>query len=216
MIKGVIFDLDGTLLHTLPDLHDSINATLRNFGYPEISEIDTLHFICHGARDFVFKSLPQDAKDNVEACLAFFGEYYEKSGSPRTALFDGIDGVLKKLAEQGVKLGIVTNKPQRNAEDVYRRYLSAYPFTYVTGQVEGVDVKPDPTLTLQCIKAFGLEKQQVVFVGDGETDVQTAINAGIQGIAVTWGYRQKTDLKKAGAVHFADTPEMLLDMICSL
>lgn len=216
MIKGVIFDLDGTLLHTVPDLHDCMNAMLRHFGYPEITENDTRRFIGHGAREFVLQSLPPEARGMEKECLKFYGEYYEQSGSPKTALFDGVDELLKKLTADGVKLAIVSNKPQRNTEDVYRKYLSAYNFAYVTGHVKGVEVKPDPTLTLDCIQKLGLKKEETVFVGDGETDVQTAIRAGIKGISVLWGYRDKAELIEAGATHFVETASQLYQAIRSL
>lgn len=216
MIKCVIFDLDGTLLHTVPDLHDCMNAMLRHFGYPEITESDTRRYIGHGAREFVLQSLPPEAKGREKECLKFFGAYYEKSGSPKTALFDGIDQLLKKLTADGVKLAIVSNKPQRNTEDVYRKYLSAYNFAYVTGQVKGIEVKPDPTLTLDCIQKLGLNKEETVFVGDGETDVKTAIRAGIKGISVLWGYRDQSELEDAGATRFVENTQQLYQVICSL
>ncbi len=216
MIKGVIFDLDGTLLHTIPDLHDCMNATLRHFGYPEITESDTRRFIGHGARDFVLQSLPPKARDKEKECMEYYNEYYENSGSPKTALFDGVDTLLKQLTADGIKLAIVSNKPQRNTKDVYRKYLSAYDFSYVSGQVNGVDVKPDPALTLRCIEKLGLKKEQTVFVGDSETDVQTAINAGVVGIAVLWGYRDKKQLAEVGAKRFAESPRALYEMIQSL
>lgn len=216
MVKGAIFDLDGTLVHSLPDLRDCMNAMLRKFGYPEITEAETMRNIGRGAREFVLQSLPAEARGREEECRRAYAEIYAASGSPKTALFPGIPELLTRLSSAGVKLAVVSNKPQRNTEQVYEKYLSAYAFDYVTGHRPGTEIKPDPASTFACLAALGLEPGETAFIGDGETDAQAALRSGTLGISVLWGYRTREELAAAGATRFARTPAELFDILNSL
>jgi phosphoglycolate phosphatase len=120
---------------------------------------------------------------------------------------------MQNLKGRGYKLAILTNKPQITTDDVYKTYMSDLGFDLVIGQRAGVKIKPDPTSALEILKEFDVEPKNAFFVGDGETDVMTAINGKMQGIAVLWGYRSKEQLEKAGAKVFANTPKDLIKLI---
>lgn len=214
MNKAVIFDLDGTLLHTLPDIFDHVNITLKHFGYPERTEKEVMAFIGCGARNLIKCSLPEGlSEERVSECHDYYNKAYTGSNSPKTKLFDGIKEVVKNLKERGYKVAILTNKPQETTDNVHQRYMSDMGFDKVVGQSKSVKVKPDPTAAQAILKEFGVEPNNCYFVGDGETDVLTSLNLKSKGIAVLWGYRSKEQLKEAGATVFANEPKDLISLI---
>lgn len=215
MVKAVIFDLDGTLLNTYPDLHVAMNAMLKEFSLPPISEAEVKSYIGYGARQYVQSAIPESMWDRTDECLAAYNRIYDGGGSPLTRLYDGIDGLLKELKKLGLKLVILSNKPQPSTDEVYAKYLKDYDFDYVYGQRPGFETKPSVQPTLFVLKELGLRPEEAVFVGDGETDMQTAINSGVAGIGVLWGYRSKEQLEKAGGKYFAASAGELLSLIQS-
>lgn len=210
MKKAVIFDLDGTLLHTVPDLTDNINLMLEKFGYRTLTEKQVAKLVGSGARKLVYDCIGQDISDGeLDERLAYYNACYNSSNSPKTRLFDGIEELLLRLESEGYILAIMTNKPQESTDQVEKEHLTKFRFAKIVGASNGVKCKPDKTATENLIKELKMDKKDVVFVGDGETDVLTAINAEIDGIAVLWGYREKEDLERVGAKVFAkDTFEL--------
>ncbi len=214
MNKAVIFDLDGTLLHTLPDILENINYMLSHYGYPLLDEPTIKGYIGTGARNLVKYSVGIDLTETeLDDRLAYYNTFYTASPSSQTKIFDGIAEVLTALKNKGYKLAILTNKPQETTDTVYKNHLSKFGFDKVVGQSGTVKCKPDKTATLSILKEIDVLPENAYFVGDGETDVETSINAGTNGIAVLWGYRNKDQLKKAGATVFANTPADLLNLI---
>ncbi len=214
MNKAVIFDLDGTLLHTLPDIHYYVNQMLEHYSYPLRTESEVMQFIGCGSRNLIKLSLPEGLSDErVTECHNYYNKIYTDSGSPKTCVFDGIKEVVQTLKKCGYRLAILTNKPQETTDTVLDRYMSDFGFDMVVGQSEKVKVKPDPTTAKNILKKFDVLPKDCYFVGDGETDVQTSINLGSNGIAVLWGYRSKAQLTVAGAKTFAVNPKDLLDLI---
>ncbi len=214
MNKLVIFDLDGTLLDTLPDIHFYVNRMLEHFDYPLRTKEEVMHFIGCGSRNLIKKSLPNNlTEERITECHNYYNKVYTQSNSPRTKLFDVIPQVVKNLKQRGYKIAILTNKPQETTDTVYERYMKDMGFDLVVGQKEGVKVKPDPTSAKEILKRFDVLPENTYFVGDGETDVETSINLGSNGIAVLWGYRNKDQLLSAGAKVFATNPVQLNDLI---
>ncbi len=214
MNKIVIFDLDGTLLHSLPDIHYYVNKMLAHFGFPERSQNEVMQFIGNGAKNLVKRSLPDGVSEElVNKCHKYYNEIYTASNSPRTKLFDGVDSALKRLKERGYKLAILTNKPQITTDKIHSEYMTGLNLDMVVGQKDGVKIKPDPATTLSIISKLNGTADNTYFVGDGETDVLTATNSNTKGIAVLWGYRNKQQLESAGAKIFASSFEELLSII---
>ncbi len=214
MSKLVIFDLDGTLLDTLPDLTYNVNKMLEHFNLPVVSTQNVRRFIGNGARKLVERAVGgvQDEK-RFEEYFAYYNELYNSSDSSETKFFDGIPEVLSEFKKRGYKLAICTNKPQIPTENVCEQFFKEFECDKVVGLSEKVIRKPDPKATLDIIEKLGVEKENVYFIGDGETDVMTAINAGIKSVAVLWGYRDKEELQEAGAKIFAEKPLDLLELI---
>ena len=214
MNKAVIFDLDGTLIDSLPDIAEHVNLTLEKFGEPK-KEINFIRALTgHGAKNLISRSFDNkfDGKQ-LEERLDYYNRIYTDSGSPNTKVFDGVGEMLVELKKRGYKLGILTNKPQMTTDGIYQRLLSGYGFDVVVGSRPGMKIKPDPDMLLQMLKELDVEPENCYFVGDDKPDAQIAINAGVKGISELWGYRDKQFLIDAGATVFASTPAEILQLI---
>lgn len=203
MIKAILFDLDGTLLDTLPDIAAHVNAMLTHFSYPSISLEKVRSYIGDGAKKLVERAIP-DGAENVDECYAYFRERF-KDGGGETQLFAGETEVLRRLAGKGYLLAVVTNKPQDATEALVNKFFREIPFAYVGGESGLFPVKPDPTLARFAALTMRVSPAQCLFVGDGETDVRTARAAGMRHLAVLWGYRTREQLSAAGATIFAQS-----------
>lgn len=214
MKKLVIFDLDGTLLHTVPDITDNINFMLTHFGYKTLTEKEIAAIVGCGARNLVANSIGLPLSESeLDERLKFYNSNYTASSSPKTKAFDGIVKLLNDLKKDGYLIAIMTNKPQETTDRVVKEHLFKIVFDKVVGSSGKVKCKPDKTATVNLINELNVKPENVFFVGDGETDVLTALNAGVNGIAVLWGYRSKDQLKAAGAKVFVKTPEELYRVI---
>lgn len=203
MVKAVIFDLDGTLLDTLPDLNACMNEMLKFFGFPQISLAQTRLCVGHGGRKFTEMSLPESARGKTDECYAYYSQLHVGWKNDQTKMFKGEEAFLNLLQERNIKTAIVTNKAQNSTEVLVRTLLKGYKFDAVQGNSERYPVKPDPASTLDVLKKLKVKPEEAVFVGDGDTDVQTAKNAGLRCVSVLWGYRTRQELEEAGAKCFA-------------
>ena len=215
MNKLVIFDLDGTLIDSLPDILEQMNLSLKHFNYPLCTENQIRQYIGNGARHLVKCSFGNLTEQDLDQKLEYYNKIYTACGSPKTHVFEGMDKVMVKLKEMGYKLAILTNKPQITTDKVYEKYLSQFGFDMVVGQSNNVKCKPDKTATLNILKQLNVSQENVYFIGDGQTDIETAYNSNVKHIAVLWGYRDKEQLEKVGANTFAYTPSDILDIIKS-
>lgn len=211
MIKAVIFDLDGTLLNTLPDIHAVLNNSLKKFNLPQINYKSTAQFVGNGARKLVERAV--EGREMFEKVYADYILNFSECKNERTRLFDGEAAFLSELKSSGIYHAILSNKPQLATDHVYDKFLSKFDFNIVLGQTEYFPLKPDPASTLAIIEKSGVNKEDCVFVGDGETDIQTASAAGIKCISALWGYRSKDQLKRAGASLFAKNFDELKKII---
>ena len=202
MVKAILFDLDGTLLDTVGDIHRHLNEALCAHGYAEISLEETRRFIGDGARKLVERALPKDAKFSEEL-FSDFAQRYAESDNRLTKPYAGEREALKKFLDRGVRLGIVTNKPQAATVRCVEQFFSDIPFDFVQGDSGTFPCKPDPTLARYAALSMRVPVGECAFVGDGETDIRTARNAGMFSVAVLWGYRSREQLEGAGARTFA-------------
>ncbi len=206
-MRAVLFDLDGTLLDTVADIHKTLNECLLKFGFPAITLEQTKSFVGDGAEMLVKRATSQG--ERWEECYADFRVRFAQSDNALTYPFDGEIALLKSLQARGVKLAVVTNKPQEAAEKAVRERLSEISFDMVAGDCGWFPVKPDPTLARYVALSLRVPFSECVFVGDGEPDAQTALAAGMRGISCLWGYRSKEQLERAGATEFAQSYEEL-------
>ena len=208
MVKAILFDLDGTLLNTLPDIRRHLNDALTAHGYPAIGEEQAKRCIGDGARALVARAFPEGVEFDEEV-FEDFSKRYANNDNSCSCLYDGEEEFLKRLVERGVKFGIVTNKPHAATLGCVEKFFKDYPLEFVKGETGDFPCKPDPALARYAALSMRVPIKECAFVGDGETDALTAINAEMFGVSTLWGYRTKEQLKEAGATRFATTFEEL-------
>lgn len=214
--RAFIFDLDGTLCDTLPDLMSAMNAMLRTMSYPQRSRKELLGFINRGNRYFVYKSLPDgvaaDMNDPlVDRAMAINAAAYEKCFTENTAEYEGITPMLKELKRRGMRLAILTNKRDHFAKKLATALFDGI-FDAVRGNIDKMPAKPDPSTALGVAADLGVNPEDCVFVGDSDVDMKTATNSGMYPLGVLWGYRDRECLTAAGAAAFAERPRDIVDL----
>lgn len=212
MVKAILFDLDGTLLNTSVDIYKTLNESLSVFGLPEVSLDDTIKFIGNGAKKLIVRAVG-DKTEYIERVYSDYIVRFAKCGNAATTLYDGESEFLITAKKAGIKLAIITNKPQNATEVVCKQLLSEYGFDYIIGMSDRFALKPAPESTLYVMKQLNVNKEDCLFLGDGETDVLTAKNAGIIGVSALWGYRDRQTLESFGAVNFVNNYGELYNFI---
>ncbi len=216
MVKAVIFDLDGTVLDTLPDLNACMNEALAAYGFPPITLRETMAYVGHGGRNFALAALPADKKGMVDEFYASYCEIHVRCKNEHTRPFAGEAECMAALRAAGMRLAVLTNKSQRAADVLGATLLKEYGFDEIVGHRADTAVKPDPASTLALLKRLGVAPSEAVFVGDGDTDVQTAKNAGMRSVSVLWGYRSRAELLAAGAERFASSFDELRGILLAM
>lgn len=211
MYKAVIFDLDGTILDTLDDLADSVNFALKKHGLPVRENTEIRSFLGNGMVNLVKLSAGDKAED-IAGILADFKEYYAKHSADKTKPYDGVLETISALKEQGVKTAVLSNKGDFAVQPLVKRYFGGL-IERAQGENEAAGVlrKPNPDGVYKIMKELGVTEKETVFVGDSEVDILTAKNAGVDCVAVTWGFRDEKDLIENGAEKRISKPSELLD-----
>ena len=215
MKKLVIFDLDGTLLNTIADLAHSTNYALNKLGYPT-HEIDQYHFMVgNGINKLFERALPEGEKseENVLRVRKQFIPYYDQHNADDSCPYPGIPELLSNLKTACIQLAVASNKYHSATQKLIEHYFPEIHFTAVFGQREGRNVKPDPTIVFDILKIAGVDKKEVLYVGDSGVDMQTAANAGITACGVTWGFRPRTELEKFNPSYIVDSAEKIKEYI---
>ena len=215
MIKAVIFDLDGTLADTILDLQTAINCMLIRLGYKTKTKTDILNAINHGSRELVRKCLPKEVQGVdfiLESALEIYKDEYSHCYMDKTIAFNGVEPLLSALKANGIKLGVITNKPEKFANDIIEMLFEEKSFAEIIGQ-SSLPVKPNPASTQLMMKLLGVKPSECLFVGDSDVDILTAKNAGILSVGVSWGYRNASILTDAGANYIIHNPKSLVDII---
>lgn len=202
MYKAIIFDLDGTLLDTSRDINAVLNDVLKHFGLPTVSLSDTIKYVGNGAKELVRRAIGKNNEARLEEINSYYVREFAKCDNKMATIYDGEEHALKAFKANGIKLGILSNKPQSATEHVYDLFFKGFGFDFVQGQKDGIGLKPSPDGVFAALSALGIKKDECLFVGDGETDVLTAKNAGVDGVSVLWGFRAKEQLEEVGATRF--------------
>ena len=211
--KAVLFDMDGTLLDTLEDLRDSTNHVLWQMGYPERSLEEMRRFVGNGAEKQIRRAVPEGtSEEKIMEVLAAYRAYYQDHCQIKTRVYDGLLDMLSELKAKGIKLAVVSNKPDSAVQKLSREYFGDR-MDFAVGPSDGVRCKPYPDMAETALKALGIAKKNAVFVGDSEVDVQTGLNAGLDVIAVSWGFRSREVVIEAGASKIADNAGELEKLI---
>ena len=216
MKKLVIFDLDGTLLNTIEDLAEGVNHTLAAHGLPQHSIDEYTLMVGNGMRKLVMRALPEElAADDtfVDSMLAEFLNYYASHIDVYTKPYPGIPELIKALSTSGYSLAVASNKIQAGAEKLISEFFPGTDFVAVMGNSPQYPLKPDAALVEYIMEKAGTDRTHTIMVGDSGTDIQTARNAGIPIIAVSWGFRPRHEL--TGADFIADNTTQLKNTIGS-
>ncbi len=211
--KLAVFDMDGTILDTLKDMTDSLNHVMREYGLPEHSISEVRMFVGNGIHKLIERAVPEGTSvEMVEKAFNSYVPYYEKHCADATRPYDGITELLRALRDEGVLTAVVSNKKDIAVQALVKEYFDGL-FDESVGEREGIRIKPAPDSVLQVLKELQVEKGDAVYIGDSDVDLQTALNAGLDAIAVTWGFRDREFLIEHGASVFADNPRDLLDYL---
>jgi phosphoglycolate phosphatase len=213
--RAIAFDLDGTLLDTLGDIASSMNTTLEAMGLPT-HPIDRYKiFVGNGMKKLVERALPPERRDpeTQARCLSTMSEIYLAHHLDTTRPYPGVAELLDGLSAAGVRLTILSNKPDALTKSCVDGLLSAWRFAEVHGARDGIAKKPDPAALLAIVDRSQLPKDQWLYVGDTNTDMQTGLAAGLHTVGVSWGFRDRAELLQAGAHQVIDDPLALLELI---
>ncbi len=210
-LRAVIFDLDGTLLDTLGDLGDSVNRMLERFGFPTHSHEQIKLFVGDGAAKLVERALPSGVdQGKYSECLCYFKAHYHDNANNKTHPYEGIIPLLELMGKRGIVCAVVSNKPHDAAVFLCEKFFSDR-IKATVGDRDGIRRKPYPDSLLCVMDELGCD--EAIYVGDSDTDIMTAKNAGVPCISVSWGFRERDFLINSGAVHIADNAEELLARI---
>ena len=214
MIKGLIFDLDGTLINSIGDIHHSLNLALKYHGYEEVSLEDAQKHTGRGFRKLIVDSLPVNTSEKIidevnKTYTKFYGEHYHE----RTYGYKGIYELLQELNKRNIKIAVNSNKKDEYTKNLMKIIFKDIEFTAVFGERIGIPTKPNPLTANQIISIMELDKNEVCYVGDSEVDIQTGKNANIKTIGCLWGFRTREILEKENPDIIVSKPEEILNYL---
>ncbi|PBJ13126.1 HAD family hydrolase [Flavobacterium sp. ACN6] len=212
--KGIIFDLDGTLVNSLEDISDAMNTVLQGLNYPTHTYDTYQYFIGSGLRNLVSKALPatNNSDEQIEICFDCMIETYREVCTIKTKPYKGIRELLDNLKSQNIKLAVFSNKADELTKKIASEIFPDY-FDAAIGLSTEELKKPNPFEAVAISKKWSLKPEEILFVGDSDIDMQTAINADMFPVGVSWGYRTKEELKVSGAKLVIDTPSELINVL---
>lgn len=215
MKQLAIFDLDGTLLNTIADLGTATNAALEARGFNP-HPIDAYpQMVGNGVRRLVQRALPAESRDDatVDSVLVDFRAYYDAHLDDFTTPYPGMEDLLAELRRRDVALAVASNKYESAVNRLISRFFRGISFVSICGQIEGVPVKPDPSVVFRILSDRPTPKSDVIYIGDSAVDMETARRAGIESVGVSWGFRSVSELTGAYADHIINKPEDLLNLL---
>lgn len=214
--KGIIFDLDGTLVNSLEDISDAMNTVLTNLNYPTHTYDTYQYFIGSGLRNLVSKALPasNNSEDQIETCFDCMITEYREICTLKTKPYEGIIELLDTLASKNIKLAVFSNKADELTKKIAAEIFPDY-FDAAVGLSTEELKKPNPFEAIAISKNWNLKTEEILFVGDSDIDMQTANNANMFAVGVSWGYRTEKELKNSGAKLVINNPTELIEIVKS-
>ncbi len=213
-IEGVIFDLDGTLVHTIEDIAGAANVMFARHGLPEHDLDYYLKWIGNGAVKFIERARGEVVTgEQLMDFVTEFKEIYAENLHNRSRVYKGVSEILDELVNRGIRISILSNKPHLLTKKVCDFYLSGWPFDPVLGQREEVPRKPDPAAAFEIAEGWGMAPEKILFVGDSDNDILTAQSAGMIPLGVTWGYGRLLNNPVEGMGELIGDPSDIRDYI---
>ena len=211
--EAVLLDMDGTVLDTVQDIQDSLNASLREFGLPEVDTAKTKANLGNASRYLISHCVPEGTPPELtEKVLEFYLPYYDAHSHIKTSPYEGISELMEKLKNSGLRLAIISNKPMSTVAELAEEFFPGK-LECAVGQSEQLRRKPEPDMVFKVLEDMGLRADRCVYVGDSEVDIKTAGNAGMDCVSVSWGFRTREQLVEAGASRIADSVNELYNII---
>ena len=212
--KGIIFDLDGTLVNSLEDISDAMNTVLTNLNYPTHTYDTYQYFIGSGLRNLVSKALPasNNSEDQIETCFQNMITEYREICTLKTKPYEGIVELLDTLVSQNIKLAVFSNKADELTKKIATEIFPDY-FDAAVGLSTEALKKPNPFEAIEISKSWNLSPEEILFVGDSDIDMLTAKNANMFPVGVSWGYRTEEELKTSGAKLVINNASELIEIL---
>lgn len=212
---GVIFDLDGTLVDTLADIAAAANRVLIEFDQPEYPIEAYRYLVGDGAKVLFERAWPATKNDPTLSRLALesFEKFYSQEWNNRSKPYTGIDNLLECLKSASMKIGVLSNKPHRFTLQCVAHFFPTVSFDSVYGQRDGVRRKPDPAGVFQIAEEWGFSTGRIAYIGDTNTDMETAVASGCCAIGVSWGFRAVSELLDHGARHIVHSSDELASLL---
>ena len=213
-IEGVIFDLDGTLIHTIEDIAWAANEMFARHGLPEHGLDYYLKWIGSGAVKFIERAHGEPvSEEQLMTYVSEFKEIYSENLHNKSRVYEGIPELLDELVSRGIKISVLSNKPHKLTQRVCEYYLSDWPIDPVLGQRVEVPRKPDPAAAKEIAEGWGIAPERILFVGDSDNDILTAQTAGMHPMGVSWGYGRLLENPVNGMGDLMSSPSDILDII---
>jgi phosphoglycolate phosphatase len=212
--QAILFDLDGTLLDTLADIACAANAGLRELGFPTHPVENYRRFVGDGAGCLARRIMPEDHHDDetVERCREIIAAEYAKCWADNTKPYPGVPELLAELHERGIPMAVLSNKPHDSTRTVVEGYFPDHYFKVVRGSLPSVPIKPDPAGALQIAEELDILPGRFVYLGDTDTDMRTAVAAGMFPAGALWGFRTAEELSANGARVLVKTPQEVVNL----
>lgn len=211
--NAIIWDMDGTLLDTLDDLTDSVNAALTEFRLPVRTRAEIRRFVGNGVLRLVERSVPEGPQQpQFKEIFSFFKNHYATNCRNKTKPYEGLEKALPELKSHGYRMAIVSNKIDSAVKELAELYFEDT-IDVAIGDTEGKRNKPYPDMVFEAMRLLDAKQESTVYIGDTEVDMATAENSGLDCISVSWGFRDKQELQEIGAKLIVDTPEELLSVL---
>lgn len=216
MKKTLIFDLDGTLLDTLGDLHQSVNYALKKCGFIEQNIEKTREYVGNGLKMLIKRSLSAGVPDKaVDIVLYEMKQHYVLHCCEKTKPYAGIPELLTKAKINGYKMAVVSNKADSILREIVPHYFGNL-ISVVIGESPSMCRKPASDMVFEALHRLDSSAEEALYIGDSEVDIETAKNAGLPCLSVSWGFRSRSFLTESGAAHICDSPCELFDHICKI
>ena len=199
-MKAVIFDLDGTLVESLPGLTDALNRLLTDLGRPTEPASVVRSYIGDGQWMLIRRALPTEefSDTQIDELQAPFQRHYTEAWPEGTVIYEGLMPMLQQLHEKGVQLGVLSNKKHPFTVEIVEHLFGRELMPLIYGQRDGITKKPDPAALISICEETGIPASEVCYIGDSTVDLETAKSAGTKAIGVTWGYHDKPRLEPYG------------------
>lgn len=215
MYRACIFDLDGTLTDTLESLTFSVNETMKEIGFPGITRDQCRKFVGNGAKVLIEKALEAGGDSghvHFDEAFSVYKRIFDANCTYKVEPYKGMPAILDRMRQHGIQLGVLSNKPHRQAVHVVDEIFGRDMFDQVQGQREGVPRKPNPAALLSMARFFGVRPEETLYIGDSEVDAATGKAARMDTILVSWGFRSLEVLKDAAPDWIVDSPAQILEI----